>query len=330
MALNYIGGRDDHLEAESSVGATGSGSMRLGWRVSAGKSLPVWRSRFLSVCLKVDSLVEPHDECDLALVVTIDRAVDRSRLGLSQPVNLQRSRPAFTMGFLKRILRSGVSDETLREISQGSFDALSDEELQTHMGINSYGVFDLTDAIRPSYDLQIVPRQGFRFDEYVDEASGSKTPVIMAAASRHRLMDLFLDLIEPLGSVVDVVLETSHRTQGCHEDLYREHIDMPVLKSILLEFEELLLNDGCTGIAVINPAKRQEVQLDEHKLLIVYGHPLKQYESVLIDGDVYPDKQLQFITEAEHVHSSSERLYDQFNVLRNRLGIDGEKYAGAW
>jgi len=234
------------------------------------------------------------------------------------------------MGFLKRILRNGVSDDTLREISKGSFESLSDEELQTHMGINSYGVFDLTDAIRPSYDLQVVPRQGFRFDEYVDEATGTKTPVIMASATRHSLMDLFLELIEPLGAVVDVVLESSHKAQGSHEDLYREHIDMPVLKSILLEFEDVLLNDGCTGIAVINPAKRQEVQLDEHKLLIMYGNPLARFQSVLIEGDVYPDKDIRFITEAEHVHSSSERMYDQFNVLRSRLGIDGEKFAGAW
>lgn len=234
------------------------------------------------------------------------------------------------MGFLKRILRNGMSDDTLRGASNGSFESLSDDELQTHMGIDSYGVFDLTDAIRPSYDLQIVPKQGFRFDEYVDESSGTRTPVIMASATRHALMDLFLELIEPLGSVVDVVLETSHHASGEHEDLYREHIDMPVLKSILLEFEELLLNDGCTGIAVINPAKRQEVQLDEHKLLITYGDPLDQFKQALIEGDVYPDKDIQFITEAEHVHSSSERMYDQFNLLRNRLGMDGEELAGAW
>ncbi len=234
------------------------------------------------------------------------------------------------MGFLKRILRNGVGDDTLRGVSNGSFETLSDDELQVHMGIDTYGVFDLTDAIRPSYDLQIVPRQGFRFDEYVDDATGTRTPVVMASATRHLLMDLFLDLIEPLGAVVDVVLETSHRAGDEHEDLYREHIDMPVLKSILLEFEDLLLNDGCTGIAVINPSKRQEVQLDEHKLLIMYGDPLDHFERILIDGDVYPDKELHFITEAEHVHSSSERLLDQFNVLKNRLGMDGEELAGAW
>ncbi len=234
------------------------------------------------------------------------------------------------MGFLKRILRSGIGDESARPASAGSFESLSDDELRAHLGIASYGAFDLTDAVRPSYDLQVTPKQGFRFDEYVDDVSGSRTPVIMAAATQHQLMDLFLELIEPLGAIVDVVLETSHHSGSHHEDLYREHIDMPVLKSTLLEFEDLLLNDGCTGVAVINPAKRQEIQLDEHKLLIMYGQPLTAFQRILIGGDVYPDPEIRFITEAEHVHSSSERHYRQFHVLKNRLGMDGDGYSRDW
>ncbi|MEM0925296.1 MAG: hypothetical protein AAGJ83_04600 [Planctomycetota bacterium] len=232
------------------------------------------------------------------------------------------------MGFLKRILRSNATEETGSVFSPGSFETLSEEELQTHMGIKTYGAFDLTDAIRPSYDLQVVPKQGFRFDEYVDDQSRTRTPVIMAAATRHTIMDLFLDLIDPLGPVVDVVLETSHHFAGHHADLYREHIDIPVLKSILLEFEDLLLNDGCTGIAVINPGRKQEVQLDEHKLMIIYGRPLDRFENILIQSDVYPDESIKFITEAEHVHSSSEAFYDQFNQLKNRLGMDSDYLTG--
>ena len=233
------------------------------------------------------------------------------------------------MGFLKRILRSGNSEEQSQSIPQGSFETLTEDELQTHMAINRYGAFDLTDAVRPSYDLQVVPRQGFRYDQYIDENDGSRTPVIMASATRRILMDMFMELIDPLGPVVDVVLETSHQFGGPQQDLYREHIDVPVLKSILWEHENLLMNDGCTGVAVINPSKRQEVQLDEHKLLIMYGDPLDQFEALLIDGDVYPDNDIQFITEAEHVHSSSENFFDDFNVLKNRLGMDGEDLAGA-
>ena len=83
---------------------------------------------------------------------------------------------------------------------------------------------------------------------------------------------------------------------------------MPVFKSMLWDYEDLLMNDGCTGIAVLNPSIPQEVQFDEHKLLIVYGKPLRDFEAVFERFGVKPDTQMKFITEAEHVHSSSERL----------------------
>jgi len=229
-----------------------------------------------------------------------------------------------TMGFLKRILRPTPSDTADIPVAPGSFERLSDEELQVHMGIRTYGAFELTDAIRPSYDVRISPSQGFRYDKYVDEPSGTTTPVIMAAATRAILMDTFLDLIDHLGNVVDVVLETSHHSGSHHEDLYREHIDVPVLKSILMEFEDVLTDDGCTGIAIINPLQQQEVQLDEHKLLIAYGSPLDRFRETLIAADVYPDNKIRFITEAEHVHSSSERMYDRFLQLQTRLGVEDE------
>ena len=204
-----------------------------------------------------------------------------------------------------------------------SFQTLSNDEIETHMGVFRYGAFDLTDAVRPSYDLQVVPRQGFRHDSYTDPQTNTKVPVIMAAASRERLFDLFLDLIDCLGDEVDVVLETSHSgDSGEHEDLYREHIDVPVMKSIFLDFEDMLLNDGCTGIAVLNPKKQQEIQFDEHKMLICYGTPLESFERVLIQHDVYPDEEIRFITEAEHVHSSTDTFAREFEKLQARLGID--------
>ena len=145
----------------------------------------------------------------------------------------------------------------------------------------------------------------------------------MAAASRDKLFETFMDLLDPLGSEVDVVLETSHnRDSKGHVDLYREHIDLPVLKSILWDFEDLLLNDGCTGIAVLNPGIPQEVQFDEHKLLIVYGQDLAPFEDVLRDRSVACNDQMKFITEAEHVHSSSDHFARQFEELKMRLGMD--------
>lgn len=238
------------------------------------------------------------------------------------------------MGFLKSFFNDVFEDDgqtvppvetpTPASIPVSGFEALSECELEAHLGVSRYGDFELTDAIRPSYGLEVVPKQGFRHDVYRDEESRSDVPVLMAAATKSQLLEVFMDLLEPLGPTVDVVLETSHgHAGGGHTDLYREHIDMPILQSILWDFEELLTNDGCTGIAVLNPRMPQEVQLDEHKLLIVYGNELTAYEGILIDQHVDCDEQLRFITEAEHVHSTTDRFVEEFEELKMRLGMDG-------
>ncbi len=226
------------------------------------------------------------------------------------------------MGFLKKFFRNAFREEA-QSSAPSSFERLSEEELEAHLGVTKYGRFLLTGAVRPSYDLQVVPKQGFRHDVYRDEESKTSVPVLMASASAENVFEVFMDLLDPLGPEVDVVLETSHhRDRRGHTDLYREHIDLPVLKSILYDYEDLLVNDGCSGIAVLNPSAPHEVQFDEHKLLIVYGNNLKPFELSLINRYVDCDDQMKFITEAEHVHSSSEQYYEVFQELRMRLGID--------
>ncbi|MBX3412961.1 MAG: hypothetical protein KF708_09750 [Pirellulales bacterium] len=226
------------------------------------------------------------------------------------------------MGFLKRFFRNVFRDGT-PTVGTSSFDRLSEEELEAHLGVVRYGSFLLTDAVRPSYDLQVVPAAGFRHDVYRDEETKAQVPVLMGAASSEQLFETFMELLDPLGSVVDVVLETSHnREHRGHVDLYREQIDMPVLKSILWDYEDLLMNDGCTGVAVLNPERPLEVQFDEHKLLIVYGSELKEFESVFREQGIRCQDEMRFITEAEHVHSSSEQYMQQFEELKTRLGMD--------
>jgi hypothetical protein len=227
------------------------------------------------------------------------------------------------MGFLKKFFRGVLHEGGQVAPTQSSFEQLSEEQLEAHLAVQRYGRFTLTDAIRPSYDLKVTPRQGYRHDFYLDEETKTKVPVLMAAASRELLFDIFMELIEPLGCEVDVVLETSHNRESAgHTDLYREHIDLPVFKSMLWDFEDLLMNDGCTGMAVLNPQIPQEVQFDEHKLLIVYGNPLRAYENVFAKFGVRRDDKMKFITEAEHVHSSSDKYYQSFDELKMRLGMD--------
>ena len=73
-------------------------------------------------------------------------------------------------------------------------------------------------------------------------------------------------MVEVLGDVVHVVLESSHASKGNrHRDFRRNHIDAPVLLSHLCEFEDLLLKDGCTGFAVLS-ARRTLADLNAQAL----------------------------------------------------------------
>jgi hypothetical protein len=232
------------------------------------------------------------------------------------------------MSYLNRFFQEVFDNSKDTTPESNSFESVTDEQLAAHLKVNQYDAFQMTEAVRPAMDLKIKPSEGYRHDVYVDEESQAKVPVVMAAASREKIFPLFMDLIQRLGSVVDVVLESSHsRGEGGHIDLYRESIDMPVLASVLWDFEDLLVNDGCTGIAVLNPNTPQEIQFEEHKLLIIYGSPLEPYEFKLESNGVTEKQDIKFITEAEHIHSSSDEYAERFFQLRTALGLDGDQDA---
>ncbi len=207
----------------------------------------------------------------------------------------------------------------LRQVIWGSI--VKVKKLAAHLQVDSYGDFRLTDAIRPSLDLQIIPMQGFRIETYRDQQNKLEVPVMAAAVSREQLFDVFLALLEPLGEVVDVVLESSHHlADNKHDDLHREQIELPILMSHFCDYEELLMHDGCTGVAVISTHEPMEVQFDEHKLLVVYAHDLEPFERIIRQFGLLRDDKLKLITEGEHLHSTDERYSDAFEQLNYRLG----------
>lgn len=181
----------------------------------------------------------------------------------------------------------------------------------------------MTEAVRPGFLLPIRPREGFRIDVYRDRELHVEVPVLVAAVSGEKLFDVFLSLLNPVGENVDLVLETSHHSDGnAHQDLHREQIERPILMSYFCEFEDLLLNDGCTGVAVVSRSSPMEVQFDEHKLLIAYAADLEPFERVLFQHDILRDDSLRLITEGEHFHSTEDRHLQAFEQFCHRLGIE--------
>jgi len=196
------------------------------------------------------------------------------------------------------------------------------DRLSLHLDIDRYGEFRLTEAIRPAPETPLQPREGYRIDVFRDRLARVRIPMISAAVSAERLFDVFLALIEPLGDVVDVVVESSHDAGLDHHiDLRRDRIDRAVLASHLCDFESLLTHDGCTGIAVIAAGKPIEVQFDEHKLFHVYGPELAPFRRVLRSAGVRRRRALPLICEAEHFHHTTDEFAHRFRELALRLGV---------
>ncbi len=199
---------------------------------------------------------------------------------------------------------------------------MNPDPLVAHLLVSRYGDFTLTDAVRPAISLPIKPREGYRVEVYRDRASRLRLPTLTASVSAEKLFDLFLDLLEPLGESVHVVLESSHGNNSDeHTDLRRNHIDRAVLESHFCDFEDLLLNDGCTGVAVMAARRPVEVQFDEHKQFTVYAPDLKPFRKVLRAHGVRRRALLPLLSEAEHLHHSTAEQTEQFRQLAIRVGV---------
>jgi hypothetical protein len=194
-----------------------------------------------------------------------------------------------------------------------------------HFEISRYGKFRLTAAIRPSLDLQVIPREGYRVEVYRDPESGTQIPMVAIAASEESLFDLFIDLLDTMGEIVDVVIETHHdrrRPGDAARDYLREYIDLPVLKSYLEDFRDILLDDGCLGLAVIDPAGPSEVQFDDHKVIVVYARHLEPFLEVLERYGIERDDELRLISEGEHLHSTRPAFIERVDALRISLSAE--------
>lgn len=199
---------------------------------------------------------------------------------------------------------------------------MNPEPLAAHLHVNRYGDFTLTDAVRPGPGIPVRPREGYRVEIYRDRTARLRLPMLSAAVSAERVFDTFLALTEVVGEVVHVVLESSHGSgEDRHRDLRRTHIDRPVLASHFCEFENLLTHDGCTGVAVLADGRPVEVQFDEHKLFHVYAPDLRPFRRVLKGLGVRRRKVLPLISEAEHLHHSTDDHAAAFRQLCLRVGV---------
>jgi hypothetical protein len=197
------------------------------------------------------------------------------------------------------------------------------QELQTLVDNDTYDGFRLTGAIRLGWGICTTPKEGYRHEVYHDPDDGECRPVLMVAVSAEKMMDVFMESVQALAHRrrrLDVCLISAHGASTRYH--YRRDVDIIVLLSTLEGYEDLLLNDGFFGIAVIDRHSYRELQLSEEKLLLVYGsfhQALRPFEEVLARHHICHDQNMAFITDAEHVHISDRTMRCQYRRLRQTL-----------
>jgi hypothetical protein len=185
----------------------------------------------------------------------------------------------------------------------------------------SANAMSLPAAVRPANGVHWQPHEGYRVRVFRDRRTGIKLPMLTAAVDKERMFDAFYALIKPLGEEVHCVLESSHGLENdSHRDYRRNHIDAAVLKSYLCDHEEMLVNDGCTGVAVLAAGRPIEVQFDEHKIITVYAPDVSRFRKILKRMGLRKDRELTVVAEAEHLHFSTASYAEEFNQLAMQMG----------
>lgn len=189
--------------------------------------------------------------------------------------------------------------------------------------IDKYGDYQLG-GIRPYGEF--VPKQGFKHGSY------EGMPAVIAAVSKESILDIFYMMLDEISGEVIVVLESSHNSpQVANEneiepDYFETVMDLVVLKSILIDYEDFMLEDGLFGISVYNYGEEDnspiEVQLDEHSLLIGYSEKVEKFNQILEMHGLVCDEELELIIDNDHVHLSGPNFYEKFLSLKIELGVE--------
>lgn len=185
------------------------------------------------------------------------------------------------------------------------------------------GAFRLPRGIRPGPQSTVVPKEGYRHGVFKD--GGRKVPMLAASVSAERLFEVFTDLLGPFEDSVDVYLQRHAGAENAREML-REGVEVPVLLSHLYGAEELLVEDGATGLVVCasHGKPMTEVHFDDHKALIVYAYNLTPFMEVLDNHRIPRDPKHRLVLEEQHIHleiPEGEDAFDQFACELSMLPV---------
>ena len=195
------------------------------------------------------------------------------------------------------------------------------EMIHEAMKNRTFGGFTLTLAVVFFKDGDVIPSEGYKIETRV-MADGRTQSRMLVSASAEKVLDIFDEFIALLGDTCSIVLEDFRTDKGDHIDHFAYYKDTFVVRSILLDFDELLLNDGFIGLAIWSDAAQAEVQLTMHKVIQIYARDTFPFQQVLAGYGIKEDPELRFFFEDFYMLVSTEAGDFAVEALKDRLCID--------
>lgn len=197
---------------------------------------------------------------------------------------------------------------------------ITQEMIEEALANRTYDEFTMTPAVVFFKDGDIIPSEGYKIDKQVI-ADGRTRNRITISVSAEKILDLFDDLVKRLGDTCSIVVEDFRSMQG-HIDNFAYSRDTFIIRSILVDFEEFILNDGFVGIAIWNEFAQAEIHLTAQKIIMVYGFDISRFIPVLDSYGLQEDPELRFLFEDFHLLLGTDYGDSAIEALKNRLCID--------
>lgn len=196
--------------------------------------------------------------------------------------------------------------------------------------------FELTDAVCPINETDL--RVGFQRAIYFDKEFG-RIQVVVISQTKELLFGLFTDLIEELLRVrrikkcgVNAVFESRHipdkktggkkyfasGTSKYYRNYISREIDPITFLSMLYDFEELLTNDGFTGISLTSDPAFSELRFDVHKIILFFSKHQRLIEKIasfLHRSGVPQFEEISTVAENPHIHIGDSGFNGRFRQL---------------
>ncbi len=198
---------------------------------------------------------------------------------------------------------------------------VTQEMIQEAMKNRTFDGFTLSPAIIFFKDGDVVPSKGYKIEKEL-MPNGQVLSRLLVSASAEDVLDILDDFIVLLGESCSVVVEDFRAKADDHVEYYAYYKDTFIVRSILLDFDEFLLNDGFVGLAIWSEAAKAEVQLTMHKVLIVYARDIVPFQQVLAGYGMQENPELRFFFEDFYMLVSTTAGDSAVVALKDRLCID--------